>query len=982
MNEEEIKIKYILPWLKEVGVRSDEIQLERSFSLRIGRNTIIVGASDRERDLVGARLDVLIRRGDRNLLIVETKAEHLALTDDDRDQAVSYARLVHPIAPYAVVTNGRDYRLYDCLTKAQIQPEEIRVRGFDASFPTEALEEAQELFLRSSKENLLAFCQAQVNREFALVKGTLSELDRKYIPELHVTRDAVSSAVRNLYTFAKPGLMLIGESGRGKTCNVCWAVDELLQNGQPVLFFNGLHIERDIIHAIATEFSWVFGGADNEVVTLKRLARLTQGQPLTIVVDGIDEWTYSTRAQHLNGLISAAEAEKFKLILSCKSSVAQEFLAIRGTPTHTARLAEVVDIPPFSDREFFGAIEKYRRAYAFSGAFEDKVLQEAKTNPFLLRVLFDVAQNGNVKHLTFSSVEFFESYYERLLGKTNNPREADATLKEIAGYLYEHNTDWYLEDDLRKQLGLKVNEEIMGDLFHYGILARGDLSGAPTIGFYFQQLRDYIIAFKANQFHLKCDSAFKAELVRVIFPSMRGDVITLYYRLASLAHKQVLDGHLRGNAQAYLQLYILIVDTEFPAIRSKFRPETKERIGFIGEIFFNRQALGMYGFRPISDKDEEIYFYPVDQIAGKSNLGYLSGADWLHFAGSSNGFLGKMDVVQEVVDNEVVEQLRSLVNDGKLYELNCPALLTESILQTVQHNRKIFATLLEDTIEGVRFPLVLNRVKECLQHEKLRRHYTDELTREKRASGAIQEFWSGSYVTYSASFTGEELAKIEADVARDIEFGKVPIFHAKYLELEELELSLLPCIDGLSSLTGEIAESLFENEAKLKRECFYNEPLSVDLAKNYLVALYKRFLDDYKVFVETNFPTLKKHFQFYANLPVCIWLELGSSIDRGPYQETGLNVYFSKSANVDSSVEIIEGDINIQYTDDGYTLDYAGTTYELLRSSRSTFNNLLRGHSSLKSPNFDGMILRELVYGEIRRELPSIEKALREKYGV
>lgn len=35
MNEEEIKIKYILPWLAEIGVRIDEIQLESTFSLRI-----------------------------------------------------------------------------------------------------------------------------------------------------------------------------------------------------------------------------------------------------------------------------------------------------------------------------------------------------------------------------------------------------------------------------------------------------------------------------------------------------------------------------------------------------------------------------------------------------------------------------------------------------------------------------------------------------------------------------------------------------------------------------------------------------------------------------------------------------------------------------------------------------------------------------------------------------------------------------------
>ena len=50
--------------------------------------------------------------------MVEVKAPDEKLTDDDRDQAISYARLVHPIAPFALVTNGRDdWKLYDSITK-------------------------------------------------------------------------------------------------------------------------------------------------------------------------------------------------------------------------------------------------------------------------------------------------------------------------------------------------------------------------------------------------------------------------------------------------------------------------------------------------------------------------------------------------------------------------------------------------------------------------------------------------------------------------------------------------------------------------------------------------------------------------------------------------------------------------------------------------------------------------------------------------
>ena len=978
MNEEEIKVKYILPWLATTGVRIDEIQLEHSFSLKIGKNTIVANSPDRVRDSVGARLDILISREGRNLLIVETKAEDLTLTDEDRDQAISYARLVHPIAPYAVVTNGREFRLYDSLTKEQIQPSEISVNGISASFPTDLIEEAQELFLCSSQENLLAFCKAQVNREMELIKGTISEMDKKYIPELHITRDTVSNAIHSLDHAEKPGLIFIGESGRGKTCDICWTVEQLLQNDQPVLFFNGLHIERDIIHAIATEFCWTFGGSDSEITTLKRLARLMRGKSLTIVVDGIDEWSYQSRAQHLNSLIAAAETESFKLVLSCKSSVVNEFLAIKGTPTHTKHLAEVVEIPTFSDREFFGAIDKYRRAYAFSGAFEDEVLQEAKVNPFLLRVLFDVAHNENIKHLTFSSVDFFESYYKRLLEKTGDCQRAETTLKAIAEHLYDQNVDWLLEDELRTKLGLQVNDEIMRDLFHGGVLVRGDQQGAPTIGFYFQQLRDYIISFKTHRFHLKTDSAFQEELNKVVFPSMRGDVITLYYRLASLAHKQVLDGHLRENAQAYLRLYVSIIDSEFPTIRSKFRPETDGEIGFIGELILKRQSLGAYGFRQISNNDDTIFFYPVNEVLGKSNLGYLNGANLLHFTSSSNGFLGRMDVAHEVVNNEVIQQLRDLVKNGNLYELNCPALLAESVIQTVRNHKEIFAPLLENTIEGIKFPLSLAQIKECLRREKLYRHYSDELIMEKRRQGTIQESWSGSYVSYTPSLTEEEYAQIDTDVDRAIKLGTNPIFQARYADLEAFESFLLSSIEALLPLEDKIAEPLFMNEAELKHQCFHCGPISVELARNYLVELYTQFLECYKVIVETNFPSFKEHFQLYASLPVHVGLKFGPTFLRGPRHMTSLDLYLSKSKNEHNRVEIMEGDVpqdaNHEFTPEAYS--------KYFKILRSTVEHIFQSPQGLNSSEFEGMTLRKLLYRQIQDELPAVEKMLCEKYGV
>ena len=106
MNEEEVKNNIIIPWLTSNGVPQGELHFERPFRVKLGRHTVDAGEGATSR-VATARLDVLVSRQGRNLLVVEVKAEDLLLTEDDRDQGISYARLVHPVAPFVLVTNGR-----------------------------------------------------------------------------------------------------------------------------------------------------------------------------------------------------------------------------------------------------------------------------------------------------------------------------------------------------------------------------------------------------------------------------------------------------------------------------------------------------------------------------------------------------------------------------------------------------------------------------------------------------------------------------------------------------------------------------------------------------------------------------------------------------------------------------------------------------------------------------------------------------------
>ena len=133
----------------------------------------------------------------------------------------------------------------------------------------------------------------------------------------------------------------------------------------------------------------------------------------------------------------------------------------------------------------------------------------------------------------------------------------------------------------------------------------------------------------------------------------------------------------------------------------------------------------------------------------KSNLTYVHGADELHLRGSARGFRDGVDITAEVVDGELLPQLRFLVERGQLNEWSSPDLPKELILAKIAEQRRIFGRLLTPDRRAIRYPLRLDAVIECLLREKLARHYDDEIVARKGKGGEVQERWTGTTVGYS-----------------------------------------------------------------------------------------------------------------------------------------------------------------------------------------------------------------------------------------
>ncbi|MDH6165349.1 hypothetical protein M2282_000477 [Variovorax boronicumulans] len=970
MNEEEIKIKYILPWLEDAGVGVDELQFERTFSVRVGKQ---VFQTPRSKETVTGRLDILVRRNEKNLFIVETKAGHLALTDDDRDQAISYARLVQPLAPYALVTNGSDFKLYDSLTKKEIEPSTIKIRGFEAVLPNEDIEEAQRVFLKLNSANLTMFCQGQVASETLLIKGNVAS-GKKYVPELHVSRANILEEVENFYKSTLPGLMLLGESGLGKTCELCSIVDSLLANERPVLFFNGFSLDGDVLGAVAREFSWTFNGGDSPIQVIKRIEACLAEVPLTIVIDAIDEWRLESKVNHLAAVLKAIQHRKIKLIVSCKTSAANAFLFQRGNRTAISFLTKPLNIIAFSPPEFFNALENYRETYKFFGGFEDAVLDQARNNPFLLRVLFDVAQDSGVEYLSFDSAEFFSAYYKRSIEKTVDAQQAENTLKNLARLLYEGDKEWIFEDEVRSALNLRVNERLMDELFEYGVLLRSfEDSGESAISFYFQQFRDYIVGFKAIQFDKMDETSLMAELRATSFPGTRGASLTLYYRLATTDRKRIFDSKLRAKALKYLEHYVSLKDENFPALEEKLPPYENGRIGFIGELMLANLQSGLYGFRLLGRGDEEIYFMPVEEVAEKSNIKSLAGAGIMHSVGYGLNVLDNFDMEGAIKKDELISPIRELIKDGRLnetenFELNC-----EKIVQAIYENKKLFKPLFGTDGRSINYPLQFDSVLACIAREELTRSFKDDLVKQKRKVGEIREFIDADVVTFSYILSASDIEAIARRVDEALQKNEMPPIRSRYIELEQLKAIILESTVALRKTCSRIEAdppTIAANQLVEKRA-----PIVLSEWKEVLVGMYTSFLYNYRALVEKNFPTLRSNFKLYSEGPVALFLVVEGRFGfEQDYGSMGLNVYFSRSKTGSDSVRIVEKVVQSN-AKNGVNFVVDGVEHEGFHWNRTSVWHVFHSAPRASSSSFRGMSLRGLVYSKIWDELPAVEAA-------
>lgn len=876
VNEEEVKNNVIIPWLTAHRVSQGELHFERPFRVKLGRHTVAAG-EDATSPEATARLDILVARQSRNLLVVEVKREDLVLTDDDRDQGISYARLVHPVAPFVLVTNGREYRLYETLSKNLVTDSTVVSGEFTVALPDEHRIEALQLFLASSPANVLRLSTAQIESETASLKGNPTDLGAVYIAAAQRPNAVLLADVHRFLQSTSALFVITGEAGSGKTCAAVDIATRLVADGYPTFFYQGGMLESNVLEAVWSELAWTFNQQSDRVRALQHLSNQGAGKPFVIVLDALDEWTYPERAKHLRWLAQHVDPSKTRIIATCKEAAWSDFLAVRGQQTgldrHTfearADKQYSVSLGPLSHKDFHELLDRYRIAFGVSGGIDYSAQDAGRRSPFMLRIMFQVAAATGEHDITLYSSSLFKRYLELAVSRTESADASTEMLRAVAGVMFDRDTDWLADDDVRDALQLRPTEGLPYDLFANRLLNYTGPVGNLRITFTFAQLRSYIIAFHARRWDRMDAAQFEADVTN-IRGLVRSEALGLYYSVAPEVHKGVLEGPLRRNATAYLRRYVELIAHHFPAVREAFLPYTNGDVGLAATLRIHRRRVEMFGFRPRAKDEPEIVIVPAEASDDRSALLWLDVQ--LAHGGSPADAFDTGDVEKYVLLNEIGPQIKGIVDEMMLAE--APALAREAVTSAFRENADTFSRLMRfDNRREPAYPLSITAIRDEYRRDALRAGFREDVVEEKRTRGEIEEKWKGPIVTRSLNLTPDDNAEIERRVEQAISLSGSPISKVTLVasvrmwrrvsrSLEELEMQGFNHVDQ---------PFRFAEAPRLERGV---DQAQLPEFRRYCEELLQVVLASYTSMVETNFPTLARHFRRYAASPCTLVLAL------------------------------------------------------------------------------------------------------------
>lgn len=843
MNEEEVKIKYVIPLLESLGIQSHDIKLERSFKIKLGRLTAELNWEEIEKR---PRYDILVNVNRMNLFVIEVKEEDRKISDDDITQAVCYASLVKPQAPYAIVTNGQEIRIFDSIDGLELKQDELKNSRFvkndyKIDVDPEIRINALARLLTLNYDNLKIFCNIQSNETLNKLETRDKENLKKYIPEAYVGR---SSIISTFYQFADSSnrcLMVDGNSGFGKTNTICNLVKESQKNN-PTFFYNASELTQKIEECISEDFDWEFATHKFPEQYFKQLDEILKkhDKELFIFVDAVDEWLLTNAEAELSSFIRRIKDKRFKIILSCKTSKLENFLETRGIATSLADNLFVIDkeknitsltLNEFTDQELHEATRKYEEYFSLKTQIWGQTLKECK-NPAILRIVSETFAGKEVPS-TLDSTEIFQNYLQYVLTKSTIDKERIKThLLKITKKLLELQADEIFESDLHID-----DIEAHSFVKDYGvIISKNDENDRAKIRFSVEGLRNYLTIYHQEKLDKLNPNLVQEFATKHIGTSMGREILEFYKRTSTNEkHKETLipifEADDKKRSIEYLENFIRIAKRDFPFIIKKLVPDERY-LGLL--VLYNEEhnVVAGEGFRLYQNGEEPVIWYDKKDWWGSrnGNLELMRKHDVSQLTSSSKDFTNMPTIVAAY--KTIFHLTKELIKDRSLDETNNVGLAKEKFFSILPDCSSLFGlTAYKKRFLDWVLPINITEIR-----NNMMRFFFNQ------------------------------------------EDGSIRLKHGYRNTISVKEVNQI--LNTLSIVENEIRATLLPLGNEPQYQGWYHingyEDYSEKQLIEYMKQFFNNFIKEYRILVETNFPTIKDKLKIYS-MPLYIAAQLEKS---------------------------------------------------------------------------------------------------------
>lgn len=229
-------LKNVFPTFQEVAVEH-----QKTFSIKLGHHNVTVDQKEPSTRPTMATFDILLTIGGKNIILLELKRENLKLTKEDVLQGISYARLLHPMPPLTLISNGTNNDFYNTYTKDKINVSDVDF-GFiqaltDNSFSLALADykEAVKILLNREPELFSKIINQISEISFGRLLGDIDDFTKPVCTDFLIERNNIGN-ILSLFEQGTDLVGVIGSAFSGKT-NLLYQFFSKVKSDKNFLFY-------------------------------------------------------------------------------------------------------------------------------------------------------------------------------------------------------------------------------------------------------------------------------------------------------------------------------------------------------------------------------------------------------------------------------------------------------------------------------------------------------------------------------------------------------------------------------------------------------------------------------------------------------------------------------------------------------------------------------------------------------------------------